>query len=211
MHTLWVFAISIDTVRGIFRADDALAERLRNVAAADFPPPGAPERRGLFHKLGPLLRRQPADRIDPDSPTPADMHAVLVGGYIAPQRLYPSWRLFISWLKELSQAYRRLEIADLDGLEFNLALAGLSSQYALRHLAHRQLGTPLKPLGNQLAGYSKHFHVVETKRALDEVEATLEGKPADVLAQVSGVREILSVAADSPGLDVVVVEEPPEL
>ena len=202
MQQLVACAIAIDDVRDIFGASPALAERLRASAAARFARP-APERRSW---LRPLMRRDPAFAVDPSAPSTPDVDALLSGGYIAPDRVAPSWRILIGWLDDLSAATRRVvwEAAAFERIEWNLARAGLNSDYSLRSLTDRDLGIPLRPLPGHAAGYAKHVHVVETlagiRAAFDHPELTAEDR-----AFLAPILEVLEAAAGQPRLDVVVV------
>ncbi len=202
MQQLVACAIAIDDVRDIFGASPALAERLRASAAARFARP-APERRSW---LRPLMRRDPAFAVDPSAPSTPDVDALLSGGYIAPDRVAPSWRILIGWLDDLSAATRRVvwDAAAFERIEWNLARAGLNSDYSLRSLTDRDLGIPLRPLPGHAAGYAKHVHVVETlagiRAAFDHPEVTAEDR-----AFLAPILEVLEAAAGQPRLDVVVV------
>ena len=202
MQQLVACAIAIDDVRDIFGASPALADRLRASAATHFARP-APEPRSW---LRPLLRRDPSTAIDPAAPSSADVDALLDGGYIAPDRVAPSWRVLIAWLEELAAATRRVvwDEAAFERTEWNLARAGLNSDYSLRSLADRDLGISLRIPPGQVAGYAKHVHAVETlaglRSAFDHPELTDEDRRF-----LTPIVEVLTVAAGQPHLDVVVV------
>ncbi len=202
MQRLIVCAIAIDDVRDFFRADETLGARLRSVAAKRFAPP-APRKRRLF---APLTRHDPNVVADPSMPDGTDLTTMLSGGFVAPERLAPSWKLLTAWLEELSRASRSVvwDDASFNTLEWELARAGLNSDYSLRSLADRELGLPLRPLQGQVAGYAKHVHVVETYRALREAVARAELGAAD-RAFMDPLLSVLKVAASSPDLDVVIV------
>lgn len=201
MQRLALFAIAIDDVRDIFGAHADLAERLRDVAATRFAPPV--RKRSFFR---PLLTRDPALGVDPALPSRRDVDALLAGGYIEPERLPQSWAIFTAWLEELSSAAVRADwdAAQFERIEWNLATAGLSSDFSLRRLAERPLGVPLHPLPGQLTGYCKHVHAVDTLHALT---ATLANpKVSDEAARLARqVSEVLR--ATGSALDVVVVGE----
>jgi hypothetical protein len=202
MQQLVACAIAIDDVRDIFGASPALAERLRASAAARFARP-APERRTW---LRPLMRRDPAFAVDPRAPSTPDVDALLAGGYIAPERVAPSWTILIGWLEELSAATRRVvwDAAAFERIEWNLARAGLNSDFSLRRLTDRDLGIPLRPLPGQTAGYAKHVHVVDTLAGLRTAFAHPELTDED-RTFLNPILEVLEVAAGQPHLDVVVV------
>ncbi|HMQ64689.1 MAG TPA: hypothetical protein PJ992_00230 [Arachnia sp.] len=197
-------AVAIDDVRDVFRAPPELAARLRAVAAEAFAPP-TPTKRGW---LGPLTKRHRPTEVDPSVPSQQDAHALLTGAYVPPGRQRQCWGLLNLWLISLSRATAAVAL-DADGwvaVEWELARAGLNSDYAVRSLFDRPLSLPLAPLPGQVAGYAKHVHAVETLDALAEAAARADLSPEgrDAVASVVGV---LRVAAEH-GLDVVVVGAP---
>ncbi|MCG6568629.1 hypothetical protein [Tessaracoccus sp. ZS01] len=202
MHRLVVYAISIDEVRDIFRAPVPLAERLRAVAAERFAAP-QPSRR---HWFGPLMRRDPANEVDPSLPQRTDVDALLTGAYIPPDRMAPSWHLFQAWLDELSAARRDIpwDAETFDRVEWDLARGGLNSDYSLRSLADRQLAVPLRPLPGQVVGYAKRVHAVEAledyRRVLTNPELSDEAR-----SWLQPVVEVLEAVASDERLDVAVV------
>lgn len=204
MEPLLLFAIGIDDLRDVFRADPALSERLRGLAAARFPAPGGSSRRRALTRVGPLLRRHPATQVDPARPSAADLELILAGGHVPTGRLLPCWRLFVAFLEELARDHRLVVIEDPEALEFDLARAGLPSQFALRNLALRPLGIPLPPLAGHIAGYTPHAHAAATLAALDAVGARAEGLPR----RAEAIREFLRVVASDEALDLVVVGVP---
>lgn len=201
MLRLVVFAMRIDDVRDIFGADPALAERLRAVAVARFAEP-QPARR---HWFKPMLRRDPDTEVRTDRPLRTDVDALLSGGYVEPDRLPAAWQILTAWLEDLSTA--QTEVAwdsdRFDRVEWDLARAGLNSDYSLRRLADRQLGSPLRALPGQVVGYAKAVHVAETAAAVRDALQNPE-LPPETAAFVTPILEVLTVAADR-GLDVVVV------
>lgn len=207
MEALWLFAVGIDAVRDIFRADDPLAAHLRGVAATRFPSRAVPAP-GMLSRLGPLFRRQRATEVDPSQPLAGDVDAMLAGGFIAPDRSGACWRLLLAWLEDVGRAAHRLEFDDIDDLEFDLARAGLPSQYSLRSLAGRPLGIPLQPLRGQVVGYCKHVQAVETLHALHRLTETTSSEFASVLTRTIGIQEALRAVVIDPALDLVVIEEP---
>lgn len=202
MQTLVASAISIDDVRDMFGADPALAERLREIAARRFAETPPPKRRWF----GPVIKQDPAFRVDAALPSSADLEAVLSGGYVSPDRMPQAWRLVIAWLEELSAASERIawDPAQMDTIEFDLARAGLNSDYSLRHLAERDLGISIRALPGHFAGYAKHVQAAETFEALKSIRTAPElGDGARAL--LDPLLRVLGVAASDPGLDVVVL------
>ncbi len=202
METLSLFAISINDVRDVFGAEPELAARLRQVAAEKFP--GRPHQR---RRLGPLLRRDPDSEVDPNRPLQSDVDALLQGGFIPAERSWQCWELLRVWLVDLSTALRTLEL-DLATTEYELAAAGLPSQYSVAHLWQRDLGVPLRPAAGQIVGYAKHPHALETLQALASLDSS--GWLSEVTKQLT--KELLNLLAAvrvSPAeLDIVVVGHP---
>ncbi|NLE98315.1 MAG: hypothetical protein GX596_10080 [Propionibacterium sp.] len=194
------YAVGIDDVRDMFGADESLSAELTTAARAAFPDP--PERRRSFL---PLMRRAPGSTIDTNLPSSDDLSILLSGGYIAPDRMRASWRLFHVLLDHRSSAHIRSEISadELDAAEFDLARHGLDSFYSLRKLGERQLGIPLRTLEGQLAGYAKHIHVLETAAALRGVVDVVEASTRTIVNEVLGMCDV--VASDDR-LDLVVLD-----
>lgn len=125
-------AVAIDDVRDVFRAPPELAARLRAVAAEAFAPP-TPAKRGW---LGPLTKRHRPTEVDPSVPSSPDVQALLTGAYVPPDRQRQSWILLNLGLLSLSKATAAVAL-DPDGwvaVEWELARAGLNSDYAVRSL-----------------------------------------------------------------------------
>lgn len=202
MLRLLLFAIGINDVRDIFGADADLAARLRSAAERRLAA-RAPERKRSWFK--PMLRRDPDTEVRTTIPLRSDGEALLGGGFIEPDRLGPSWVIFTAWLYELSAAATEVPFDTelFDRVEWDLARAGLNSDYSLRRLADRQLGTSLRPLPRQVAGYAKSLHVAETASALRAALADPE-LPAETATFVAPILGVLEVAV-SHGLDLVVV------
>lgn len=205
MHTLRLFAISIDAVRDVFGADPALAERLRAVAARHFAPPTRPRPKGV---LG-LFRRDRELEVDASQPIASDVEALLAGGYVPPERTRQGWLVLLAWLEDLAAANSVVVVEELDTLEFDLARAGLHSDYSMRNLAAQPLGTILRPLPGQTVGYAKHANAIETLDALTALKQTAEDEFEAVIARTNPVVEVLAAVAADPSLDLVVVEVPP--
>lgn len=202
MQELVSCAISIDDVRDIFGATPELADRLRASAAARFQRPQASHRRWLR----PLLRRDPELEVERDTPSAEDVSALLAGAHIPPDRVAASWRLLLGWVEELAVRSARVpwDRAAFDRLEWNLARAGLNSDYSLRRLADRDLGIPLHPMPDQVAGYAKHVHAVETRDALRAVRDHPELEPGDRQV-LDPILSVLDAASADPRLDVVTI------
>lgn len=202
MQRLAVCAIAINDVRDFFRADDELAARLRAIAAERFAPPTRPKRR-LFP---PLTKRDPVPLISPNLPDGADLSCLLSGGFVAPERLGPSWLLVTAWLEELSKKHDYVvwDDAAFNTLEWELARAGLGSDYSLHSLAERPLGLPLQPLPGQVAGYAKHLHVAEAYPALKDAASKADLTDAE-RAFLDPLLAVVKTAATSKDLDVIII------
>lgn len=206
MQQLALYAIAIDDVRDIFGADPALAERLRGIAAAKFAPPAPPKKRWFK----PLMRFDIDSIVDPSLPSSSDVDALLAGGFIPVDRTPQCWSILGIWLEELAAAQHSMPYDDaaFERVEWDLAKAGLNSDYALRKLAERELGTPLRPQPGQLAGYAKHVHVVETFEELGRVR-NHPGISAETAAIVDPVLRVLSAVPNDDRLDLVAVTAEP--
>jgi len=202
MLRLVTFAIRIDDVRDIFGAEPGLADRLRQVAATRLIGQAPQPKRRWFK---PMLRDDPDTQVRTDRPLRGDVDALLAGGFIAPDRLPYCWRVLTVWLEELSAAHAEVpwDVEALNRAEWDLARAGLNSDYSLRRLSDRDLGAPLRPLPGHLAGYAKAVHVAETLVALREALAD-EEMTRETAVLVAPILDVLTVAAER-GLDVVVV------
>lgn len=191
----------IDDVRDMFGADASLSERLRAIVAERL---GA-EQSGKRHWFRPMLRRDPDTEVRTDRPMRVDVDAMLAGGYIEPERMAVSWQILTAWLQGLAAAQVVVpwDPAMFERVEWDLARAGLNSDYSLRRLADRQLGLPLRPANGQVAGYAKAVHVVETVVALRAAMSD-PAIAAETSAFVAPIQGVLDVAVDR-GLDVVVL------
>ncbi len=202
MQELVSCAISIDDVRDIFGAAPDVADALRTSAATR---PGAPQQQGRGW-LRPLLKRDRTLEVDVAAPSKQDIETLLAGAHIPPDRMVPSWRILTGWVEDLAARSSRVpwDQAAFDALEWNLARAGLNSDYSLRRLADRDLGIPLHPLTGQVAGYAKHVHAVETLAQLRAVEPNPELDSTD-RRLLAPIMEVLDAVATDPRLDIVTI------
>ncbi len=208
MHELRLFAISINDVRDIFGAELSLAAQLRDMAATAFAPPEP--QKSLLSRIGPLFSRHRTTEVDPRRPRSGDVEAILSGGHIPLDRLPQCWQLLLMWLGNMSAQHLDVTLNGLEKTEFELALAGLPSDLSLRSLAARELGTSLRALPEQIAGYSKHGHVVEVARHLRMVH---DGAPAEFGATMASIESLLSLLEGialrpDQTLDLVVIQIP---
>lgn len=208
MKELRLFAISINDVRDIFGADATLAAQLRDVATRGFllERPKKP----VLEKIGPLFTRHRATEVDVSLPQPGDVDALLAGGYVPPDRLLQCWQLLVLWLESISAQHRTVTLDGFDRIEFDLARAGLPSDFSLRNLASRDLGTPLHPLPDQIVGYSKHSHVTATARHLRLVQAQAAAGFEETMDAVQPLIGVLDSIEHRPelDLDLVVIQVP---
>lgn len=191
-----LYAVSIDDVRAMFGADAGLAAELTGAAQAAFPAP-TPRPRPFL----PLMRRPREFRVDPAQPTREDLTRLLAGGFVPPERMAASWKLFRALLEHRAARHSHVEMDahTLEAAEFDLARHGLDSYHCLRKLGERPLGIPLHGRPDAIDGYAKHVHVVGTRDALREV---LPGVDDATRAIVEPVLEVCETAAER-GLDVV--------
>lgn len=195
-----LYAIAIDDVRDMFGADEALADELTRAAMGAFPDQ-RPRRRSFL----PLTRRPPELVVDHTAPTRDDLSILLSGGYVDPDRMPATWRLFRALMEHRSSAHITVDVAPeaFEAAEFDLARAGLDTFYSLRRLGDRQLGVPLRGLEGRITGYAKHVHVIETAAALRAVIADVEPTTRGIVDQVLGMCDVV---APDDRLDLVVLE-----
>ena len=200
MQQLTLYAIAIDDVRDIFGAHPELASRLRRVAAEHFAAPTPPKKRWFK----PLLRTDADSVVDPVKPSGDDVEILLAGGFIKPERAAQSWAILSAWLQHLATRWRAIpfERAAFERIEWDLARAGLNSDYSLRNLAERDLATPLRPLPDTFAGYAKHVHVVETLAALRDARHNHDLAP-ETVAFVDPILDVLVAVPSDERLDLV--------
>lgn len=208
MRELRLFAISINDVRDIFGAHAALAARLRSTAASHSAPPR--ETRSLLGRIGPLFSRNRSVEVDPRRPLSSDVDVLLSGGHIPHDRMPQCWQLMLLWLPELSAMNLTMATEGLDALEFDLARAGLPSDFSLRQLAERELAIALRPLPDQVVGYSKHVHVVSTAHHLRRVHDEAPPELRRTMDTIEPLLDLLEAVAGQPelALDLVVVQTP---
>lgn len=208
MPTLALFVTSIDSVRDIFGAAPDLAARLRAVAVERFTAPPPPQRT-LLGRLGPLFRRHPETEVRLGQPIPRDVEALLSGAFVEPDRLAHSWPVLLAWLEYLAPHHTTIRVDDWDAVEYDLGRAGLPSQFALRHLAARDLGIPLRPLAGQVTGYSKLPQVLETRAQLhallDRPDHDLEPATLEAVGPLLALLDQVS-SEGTPPQDLVVIQ-----
>lgn len=184
-------AIGIDDVRDMFGAQPALAARLRTIASERFRVPQEEQRpRSRLARLGPLFRRDPWEPLlDPSLPSPDEVELLVNGQFVPPQRLPQAWLVMQAWLEELSFGHTRVTLSDSDwnAAEFELACAGLPSQFGLARLWALDPALPLRPAPGMRIGYSKHHHAVATRDALANVPGTVSDSTASAVTRILGL------------------------
>ncbi|MDO5287248.1 MAG: hypothetical protein Q4G45_10595 [Actinomycetia bacterium] len=176
MARIRLWAVGIGEVRELFGApEEVAAEKLVSLT----PPPVTVARApGLLGRLGPLLRRAPeAPVVPPDQPTRADAEALLQGHFVAPARLPAAWALLTRWLSEMAwgELGLALDREQVRRVDFDLARAGVSAHYSVRHLWSRDASLPLQAAPGSEVGYLRHQNAVELGQAWDEGLPELEG------------------------------------
>lgn len=185
MGEMRLYAIGIDEVREIFAARPEVAERLRTAAAPLFQ--AAPKKKfGLLEKLGPMFKKPllpPPASIDPD---PSDADTILAGRFVPPERIPAAWQLVRHWLDDLGWGTFELNLTDveLDEWDFDLARAGMSSQYGIGRLLNEELGLPLRPVSGLATGYVKNAHALNMISALELSQEQLSGRSAEWTEQL---------------------------
>lgn len=180
MGEMRLFAVGIYEVRDIFAAPPELAERLRSAAVPLFANTPKPKT-GLLDKLGPLFRKPLLPPPGTPEPQQTDSEAILEGRFIPPDRVPAAWKLLEHWLSELSWGRFDLDITsgELDQWDFDLARAGMSSQYGIGKLFNEEVELPLRPLQGLATGYIKHHQVISAIAALELSAEQLSGQSAE--------------------------------
>ncbi len=190
MVEIRLYAIGIDEMRDWFGAGPAIAATLRGVAARRFRAPAAEQRStGMLSKLGPLFRRDPwAPRLPVDLPSPSDVELLINAHFVPPERLAAAWTVVCAWLEELSwgHAVTVLGPAEWRDLEFDLARAGVPSQFAISKLWGLDPSLPLRPVPGTTVGYARHHHAMATREALDAAVQRVTVTSRDPLHGVLG-------------------------
>ncbi len=149
MGQLHLYAMSIERFRDLFGKAGEEAARLRRIAEKAFPAPEAPALR-MIDKLGPIMRRAASEPvIRADVPTGIELEALISGSFVPPTRLVAAWALVLAWLDDYAERTAIVEgtTDEFSNADFELALAGLPSQFTLSacftHELQIPLGTPL--------------------------------------------------------------------
>lgn len=167
MSTLKLWAIGIDEVRAIFRAEPELADRLRQAASERFGTT-APQQPGLLGKLGPFLRNGG----DPAAPRPGvpnaeDVENLLSGRFVPPHRLVEAWNLLEFWLDTLAAGSGRWPLTEggLNEFDFDLVRAEVSARYGISELFKANLGVSLTRCAGLAAGWVPGSHAEAMRTA----------------------------------------------
>ncbi|MFT3876888.1 MAG: hypothetical protein QM708_10775 [Propioniciclava sp.] len=178
MGTVSLHALGIDEFRDVFAGSEAVAARLRALAAATWPP--SPEPRTLLGKLGPFSRRGVgAPVMRPGVPTGHDLDDVVHGRDVSPARLSAAWALVDLWLTNAAWSAVTLTAteADFDALDFALAKVGVPARLGLRNLFNDAVGVPLKRQPGQATGYVRGTHATAMASAWAQALPDLEDGP----------------------------------
>lgn len=134
----------------------------------------------MLGRIGPVTKQSIEPPKVPDRPAPPDVEALLKAHAIKPERQAFAWQIVLGWLRELSWGRLSIDLTEreMSDLEFELAAAGLPSQFSLVKLLQQDPQIPLMPLPGQRWGYAKHAHVLATQQALDEIADPLDAKTA---------------------------------
>ncbi|MCE1173297.1 MAG: hypothetical protein LWW77_01660 [Propionibacteriales bacterium] len=167
MSTLKLWAIGIDEVRAIFRAEPELADRLRDAARERFGTSGQ-RQPGLLGKLGPFLRNGG----DPAAPRPGvpnaeDVENLLSGRFVPPHRLVEAWNLLEFWLDTLAAGAGRWPLTEggLNEFDFDLVRAEVPARYGISELFKAGLGVSLTRCGGLAAGWVNGSHAQAMRAA----------------------------------------------
>ncbi len=175
MSTLKLWAIGIDEVRAIFRAEPELADRLRQAARERFGTSG-PQQPGLLGKLGPFLRHGG----DPAAPRPGvpnaeDVDTLLSGRFVPPHRLVEAWNLLEFWLDTLAAGHGKWPLTEggLNEFDFDLVRAEVPARYGISELFKANLGVSLTRCGGLAAGWVPGPHAQAMRAAWPDALAEL--------------------------------------
>jgi hypothetical protein len=178
---LHLWAVGIDTVERIASAPPDLAQHLYRVTAHHFPVRTGEPGHGLSDKFGPLVRRpRGAPVVELTGPTLPDAEAMLAGRFVSPDRLEPAWRLFQTWLDNLSVARMShpATAAQIETADFDLSRAGVPSNLDLHHFWQRSFQMPLGRVPGLAIGWLRGDLVVEVAAAwrahVDDVEGSVD-------------------------------------
>ena len=160
MSTLKLWAIGIDEVRAIFRAEPEAADRLR-AAARERCGTSGQQQPGLRGKRGPGLRHGG----DPAAPRPGvpnaeDVENLLSGRFVPPHRLVEAWNLLEFWLDTLAAGHGQWALTEggLNEFDFDLVRAELPARYGISELFKANLGISLTRCGGLAAGWINGAH-----------------------------------------------------
>lgn len=178
-----LFAIGITELRDMFRATPGLSDRLRTIAAEQFPAPTTHERRRLLGRVGPAMKRPIDPPEAPARPAPGDVEALLAGRAIPMERRGYAWQIVLGWLDALSwgRLHLDLDAQQLSDLEFSLGRAGLPSHFDVESLLLDNPQLPLRPLEGMRFGYAKNAHVEATRHALSNIVGDLDAEAVAVI------------------------------
>ncbi len=186
MGQLHLYTIGIEKLRSFFGAAGEEVARLRRIAEETFPAPDPPPTR-MIDKLGPMMRRAANEPvIRPDVPTRIELDALVTGSFVPPTRLVAAWALVLAWLDDYAEHTVTVECStdELRDADFNLALAGLPSQYTLSACFTHELQIPLgTPLGWH-TGWQKGSTMCEGAKHWATTSKEISDQHKELLADV---------------------------
>lgn len=189
MGELRLTAIGIGELRSLFAGSPAIEEHLRAVAAHAWPPEQPAARKSLLGKAGPLTR-VPADApvVRPGVPTGADIHDLVCGRFIRPDRLTAAWALVRVWLDACGWPTLSLGLDEpaINDLDFELATGGVETRFALRRLLNDKLALPLRHAPGQVTGFVPFEHARALREAWRPALPTLSPHNATTAQHVVG-------------------------
>lgn len=109
---LRAYALAVAELRGVAGATGERAENVRTLARAAFAP--QPVALGVRDLIGPIYRRVPGRPVlRTDDPTPDDLHVLLAGTSVPPERAAATWRLLEAVVAGLAWSSTPLTDPDL--------------------------------------------------------------------------------------------------
>ncbi|MFZ2625386.1 MAG: hypothetical protein WAX29_09140 [Propionibacterium sp.] len=187
MATMLLFTIGIDEVRDLFGAGPDLAARLRTLSAP-FLSSGEPDHHGSRRAR---RARRPASPPHAAASTraldTAELEELIAGRYVEPGRLGAAWQMVTVWLDDLSWDRARLDATpeQLSDWDFQLAVAGLASEFGLARLEGRDAQIPLLPGRGLRVGYVHRNHVLASWRHIEQCLPALEENTRTAIAPVT--------------------------
>lgn len=181
-----LFTIGIDEVRDMFGATAPLAAELRTISGP-FLSEAVPTRHRARRAHRAHATPDPHEASGSRALDAAELEELIAGRYIEPQRLTSAWRMVTIWLGALCWDHAQLDATpeQLSGWDFQLAVAGLASQFSLARLEGRDAQVPLLPAPGLRVGYVRRSHVLTSWRHIEQCLPVLDEPTRAAIAPVT--------------------------